>query len=79
MSIFQNPIDEQKLCEILKVYVEEWGPENVIVSVPVPWKEYSNCSLGRVRLEFATENTVAIRVEYDSAIRLNFNVPLQTV
>ena len=74
-QILQHPRDEEKLCQILKAYVEEWGPENVIVSVPEHWSEYSASNLGRVRLEFATENTVSIRVEYDF-VRLSYNVEL---
>jgi len=76
MSMFQDPRDEERLCQVLKAYVEEWGPENVIVSVPVHWRQYSGKSLGRVRLEFTTDNTVSIRVEYE-AVRLNYDVQLQ--
>jgi hypothetical protein len=74
--MFKNPRDEEKLCQVLKAYVEEWGPENVIVSVPEHWSDYSSNSLGRVRLEFATEDTVSIRVEYDF-VRLKYDVQLQ--
>jgi hypothetical protein len=74
--MFKNTCDEEKLCQVLKAYVEEWGPENVIVSVPRHWSEYSTSSLGRVRLEFATRDTVSIRVEYDF-VRLNYDVQLQ--
>ncbi len=73
--MFQNATDEEKLCQILKAYVEEWGPENVIVSVPRHWESYSKDSLGKVRLEFETENTVSIRVEYDF-VRINYDVTL---
>jgi hypothetical protein len=76
MSIFRDPKDEEKLCHVLKAYVEEWGPENVIVSVPSHWKEYSTGTLGRVRLEFTTANTVSIRVEYE-VVRLTYDVQLQ--
>jgi hypothetical protein len=76
MSMFRNPADEEKLCQVLKAYVEEWGPENVIVSVPKHWEEYSTSNLGRVRLEFDTDSTVSIRVEYDF-VRLNYDVQLQ--
>ncbi|HEY9871708.1 MAG TPA: hypothetical protein V6D08_21300 [Candidatus Obscuribacterales bacterium] len=76
MSMFQDPRDEEKLCQVLKAYVEEWGPENVIVSVPRHWREYSTNTLGRVRLEFSTDNTVCIRVEYDF-VRLTYDVQLQ--
>ncbi len=78
MSMFQDPRDEEKLCQVLKAYVEEWGPENVIVSVPRHWQEYSSSNLGRVRLEFDTEASVSIRVEYDF-VRLNYDVQLQAV
>jgi hypothetical protein len=74
--MFKNPRDEEKLCQVLKAYVEEWGPENVIVSVPEHWSDYSTNSLGRVRLEFKTEDTVSIRVEYDF-VRLKYDVQLQ--
>lgn len=73
--MFQNATDEENLCLILKAYVEEWGPENVIVSVPEHWKAYSKESLGKVRLEFATSNKVSIRVEYDF-VRINYDVEL---
>jgi hypothetical protein len=76
MSIFKDPSDEERLCQVLKAYVEEWGPENVIVSVPNHWRDYSTGTLGRVRLEFSTENTVSIRVEYE-VVRLTYNVQLQ--
>jgi hypothetical protein len=75
MSMFKHPADEENLCQVLKAYVEEWGPENVIVSVPEHWSAYSSNSLGRVRLEFSTSNTVSIRVEYDF-VRLSYNVNL---
>ncbi len=76
MSMFQDPRDEERLCQVLKAYVEEWGPENVIVSVPRHWQEYSTSNLGRVRLEFATESVVSVRVEYDF-VRLTYDVQLQ--
>lgn len=78
MSMFQDPHDEEKLCQVLKAYVEEWGPENVVVSVPMHWREYSGNTLGRVRLEFSTERSVSIRVEYE-CVRLNYDVQLQMV
>lgn len=78
MSMFQDPNDEERLCQVLKAYVEEWGPDAVVVSVPTHWKEYGGSSLGRVRLDFSTDNTVSIRVVYDS-VRLNYDVQLQAV
>jgi len=74
--MFKNPRDEEKLCQVLKAYVEEWGPENVIVSVPEHWSDYSTSSLGRVRLEFSTADTVSIRVEYEF-VRVKYDVQLQ--
>jgi hypothetical protein len=74
--MFKNPTDEERLCQVLKAYVEEWGPENVIVSVPMHWSDYSSNSLGRVRLEFTTNDVVSIKVEYDF-VRLKYDVQLQ--
>ena len=76
MSMFQDPRDEERLCQVLKAYVEEWGPEHVFVSVPRHWREYSSNNLGRVRLEFVTESVVSVRVEYEF-VRLNYDVQLQ--
>lgn len=76
MSLFHDPQDEERLCQVLKAYVEEWGPENVIVSVPTGWKDYSDGRLGRVRLEFTTQRSVLIRVEYQ-CVRINFGVLLE--
>jgi hypothetical protein len=75
MSTFEDPKDEDRLCQVLRAYVEEWGPEHVIVSVPEHWREYSTTTLGRVALEFVTENSVSIRVEYDF-VRVIYEVHL---
>jgi hypothetical protein len=74
--MFEDPQDENKLCYVLKAYVEEFGPENVIVLLPKHWSEYTNNSLGRVRLEFVTDDIVSIRVEYD-LIRIHYDVQLR--
>jgi hypothetical protein len=76
MSMFSNPTDEERLCQVLKAYVEEWGPENVIVSVPRHWRSYSNNSLGRVRLEFSTNDIVSIKAECGPA-KVHYDVQLQ--
>jgi hypothetical protein len=78
MSIFKNPTDEDRLCHVLKAYVEEWGPQHVIVSVPNKWSSYNTDSLGLVRLEFCTADSVSIRVEYDKQVQLSYAVQLQT-
>lgn len=79
MSMFKDPHDEERLCQVLKTYVEEWGPENVIVAVPEQWREYNTSNLGQVRLEFGDQACVSIRVEYESQCRLNYNVQLQAI
>lgn len=76
MNMFQDPRDEERLCQVLKAYVEEWGPENVIVSVPSHWQDYGSSSLGRVRLEFSTSDRVSIRVEYEK-VKIIYDVQLQ--
>lgn len=76
MSIFVDPQDEERLCTVLRAYVEEWGPENVIVAVPKHWRAFCGNSLGKVRLEFVTEDMVSIRVEF-YVVRLIYDVRLR--
>lgn len=73
---YRNSEAEERLCQILKAYVEEWGPENVIVSVPADWSEYSTSTLGRVLLEFNTDNSIDVRVEYGNKVMVRFIVTL---
>jgi len=75
MSMFYNDDDEDRLCEVLKAYVEEWGAENVVVSVPAHWSEHSASTLGRVLLKFETDNVVAITAGY--AFSCHFEVKLK--
>ncbi len=77
MSIFLDPTDEERLCGVLKAYVEEWGPEYVVVSVPKEWHQYGTDSLGRVRLEFATESSICISVHYES-VKIDYSVQLHS-
>jgi len=77
VNLFYDPKDEERLCQVLKAYVEEWGSEYVSVSVPARWKGRAGCkTLGRVRLLFDTENAVAIKVECQCA-RLVYEVQLR--
>jgi hypothetical protein len=66
-SVFQDPSDEDKLCEALKAFVAEWGAEHVIISVPKSWSEYFGTldTLGGVKLNFVTENSISVRVDND--------------
>jgi len=74
--MFCDPADEETLCQVLKPYVEEWGPDAVIVSVPRAWRDVGRDSLGKVRLEFNTVNSVSIAVEHWSG-RICFKVELR--
>lgn len=72
--MFKNPQDEETLCGILKAYVEEYGPEHVIVALPAHWQN-DEYSLGAVRLEFTTVDSIEIRVRYES-IAINYELEL---
>lgn len=76
MNIFQNRNDEERLCQVLKAYVEEWGPASVIVCVPKHWDDFGITNLGGVRLEFVTENAVLIRV-VEGEVQIKFEVQLK--
>lgn len=73
MSVFLDPTDEERLCSVLKAYVEEW----VLVSVPREWHRYGTDSLGRVRLEFATESSICISVHYEF-VKIDYSVQLHS-
>lgn len=74
MNLFPDPKDEERVCKVLKAYVEEYGPESVIVSVPKTWKD-NGYNLGRTRLEFTTTNTISVRVEYET-VRLQYEITI---
>jgi hypothetical protein len=69
--LFQKPDDEEKLCQVLKAFVEEWGPESVTVAVPKQWQEHASSGLGRVSLECTTERSIHIRVVYEAIMRVS--------
>jgi hypothetical protein len=65
MSMFKEPSDEVKLCQVLKAYVEEFGGKKVQVLVPRRWQEQNlRTDLGHgVVLYYATDNQVMVRGE----------------
>jgi len=73
--MFINPQDEERICRVLRAYVEEWGPENVVVALPEAWAN-PNYSLGLTKLEFTTKDSISVRVEYDNMERLHYQVQL---
>jgi len=66
VSIFQDPNDENRLCQVLKAYVEEWGPQNVIVLLPASWRRHAPHDLGKVRLKFIERQAISIQVSITS-------------
>jgi hypothetical protein len=78
MSMFEDPQDGDRLCQVLKAYVGEFGPENVIVMVPKSWSGYRLNNLGKVRLEFTSDNTISIRVEC-GLIKISYGIQLRDV
>jgi hypothetical protein len=73
-AMFRDPRDEEKICQVLKAYVEEFGPEHVVVALPKTWFN-SEYSLEPTRLEFTTDSTIDVRVEY-GPVRLSYQVEL---
>lgn len=66
MSLFRRVTDEADLCNALKAYVEEFGPECVTVKCPRHWKEYSDTNLGRVKLEYTTDDLIVLLVQWNT-------------
>ena len=62
--MFKSQQDEVELLTSLKGNIEEWGPEAIIVHLPVKWFR-SDYNLGdRVELKFDTQNTAEIEIKY---------------
>lgn len=59
-SMFHDPNDEKRLCQVLKSYVEEFGPKSVVVNFPKNWYDSCNHYNIGVEIKFLTENTVEI-------------------
>ena len=68
-------MDEERICQILRAYVEEWGRENVVVVLPSCFERFTQGTVGGVRLEFTTENLISLRVEYEH-VRLSYDTQL---
>ena len=75
MSIFRNPNDEEKLCQALRAFVQEWGAELVIVSLPRSWRSVGPCALGRVRVEINTSHFITIHAGYEH-VEAKFEIEL---
>ena len=58
---------ETDMLTALRALVEEYGPEYVIVHIPKTWY-IGEKTLGAVRLEKSTVDTVDILVRYQSAM-----------
>ena len=76
MSMFQNPVDQDKICQVLKAFMEEWGTENVIVSLPKDWRPYGTDNVAGVRFEFDTDNMISIRAEYNNSVSVRYDYEL---
>jgi hypothetical protein len=78
-KVFQNPLDEDKICGVLKAFLEEWGSENIVVALPRNWARYGTENVAGVRFEFSTENKIAIRAEYDNSVSAHYEYELDSV
>jgi len=75
--VFKDPTDEDKICQVLKAFMEEWGTENVVVSLPKEWQQYSRVeNIAGVRFEFSTEALIAIRVQCDDVVNAHYEYEL---
>lgn len=63
--LFRNPADKERLVQVFRAYVEEWGAENITLMLPRNWDSFvTEPNLGRVRVEFSTLDGISIRVTY---------------
>lgn len=73
--MFKDPKDEEKVCQVLKSYVEECGPEAVTVKLPAKWysPEYT---LGPTHLEFTTVDSIEIVAMLKDAIAYEYKLEI---
>jgi hypothetical protein len=74
--VFLNPQDEEKICSILKAFLEEWGTENIVVALPREWAAYGTENVAGVRFEFSTDNKISIRAQYDESVSAHYEYEL---
>lgn len=59
--MFNNSEDEDKLCQILKAYCEEFDKETVTIILPKVWEEqHKNTYMGGCKLIFSAESSITI-------------------
>lgn len=75
--LFKDPSHEELCCLILRSFVEEFGAENVIVTVPAHWKdEAKSPNLGKVSLVFGSENDIIFAVVISGETKLFRSIQL---
>lgn len=76
-NLFREDGDEERLCQMLKIYVEEYGKENVVVTFPKGWETTSSQHpLGVKRMEFTNKNSIDIKAEFNGKVEYCFSMEL---
>lgn len=62
-TMYHDPGDKEKIAAIFRAYIQEWGTENVIVSVPKDWEVQVGKFDSSMRVEYTTAFRISIRAE----------------
>lgn len=68
-----NERQEELLCQVLKAWIEEFGPEYVQVTVPMDWQGPDH--LGKVPVFYVNDDTVGVHVRWNSNVALDYVRP----
>ncbi len=71
----------QQLIAVIKSYVQEWGAENVLISVPLEWERLSvvlRCDQ-TTRVAFASDGKITVSAFEHGLRRLHWEVDSQVV
>ena len=63
-SILECSQLQSEFCNLLRLWIEEWGNENIFIQVPTGWQdEESEFDAGGVPVQFVTDTTVALYLD----------------
>lgn len=72
---------EEELISVVRLYAEEFGPENILIAVPIEWECLGEALTGfeRTRLVFTTSGKIEVSA-YDRAVRrLHYEIDAEVI
>ena len=69
--------DEKALCDNLRALVEEWGSQNIIITIPEIWRQYVyNDLVGDVSVTYSDQPIIRFNVVVDGEFMCSYQQAL---